>query len=161
VASSSTDQGDQRIRSLGDGIEAEVIHTIFEEFRRDAPQWLTLHGNGHATLAMSHARSTSGYVSATRRRNMAVFGAATALCLIRGLSVVPLDPLLLQFFIHGCDFESMHASIVGEWHPELKHTLSSWISIGAHGDPTPFQAHFALYHDLQVTSIHALIISDC
>jgi hypothetical protein len=147
---SSTEHG--RTRSGGDGIEREVIHTIFEDFRQEAAQWFTFHADGQATLTISHSYATARFVSASRKRNMAILGAATALCLIRGMSTPPLDPILLHFFIHDCQLDAIHPGILGEWHPDLKQLVSNWIRLGPDGDPSLFQTHFATYHDLQVSS---------
>lgn len=82
---------------------------------------------------------------------MAVLGAATALCLINGMSTPPLDPVFLHFLIHNCELDSINPAFLGEWHPDLKRTIQDWISLGPDGDPSPFQMHFATYHDLQVS----------
>jgi len=61
-----------------------------------------------------------------------------------------LDPVLLHFFIHDCQLESIHLGILGEWHPDLKQTIQNWVNLSHDGDPIPFQMHFSTYHDLQV-----------
>ena len=71
------------VHSIGDGIEREVIHTIFEDFCQEGTQWFTPHADGQATLMTSHTLATARYVSASRKRSMAILRAATALCLIR------------------------------------------------------------------------------
>jgi len=70
--------------------------------------------------------------------------------LIRGMSTMPLDPIVIHFFIHDCDIHSIHPAILGEWHPRLRQTISDWLRLGPHGNPAPFQEHFATFHDLQV-----------
>lgn len=91
---------------------------------------------------------------------MSILGAITALCLIRGMSTFPLDPVLLQFLIHDCDLHSIHPALLGEWHPELKQTISAWIALGPHGDAAPFQGFFATYYDRQASifTIHYLLL---
>jgi hypothetical protein len=113
----------QHIRSLGDGIEREVIHTIFEDFHREDSQWFTSHADGKSTLGTSHTLATARHVSTSRKHNMAILGAATALCLVRGMSTPPLDPVLLHFFIHGCNLDAIHPGILSEWHPQLRRTI--------------------------------------
>jgi len=113
----------QHIRSLGDGIEREVIHTIFEDFRQEDSQWFTSHADGKSTLAMSHTLAMARHVSTSQKRNMAILGAATALCLVRGMSTPPFDPVLLHFFIHGCNLDAIHPGILSEWHPQLRRTI--------------------------------------
>jgi hypothetical protein len=86
-------------------------------------------------------------------REVSIFGAICALMLIKGFSVDPLGPALLQFLFHDCDFQSLHKDFVAQWHPALRHLLEEWISIGATGDINNplFTAHFATFHDTQVS----------
>jgi hypothetical protein len=79
-------------------------------------------------------------------------GALAALLLIHGIAPYPLDPVVLHFFIHNCDLHAIHPSFLSEWHPELCCIIQDWINMGSSGDPTPFQSHFASYHDLQVST---------
>jgi hypothetical protein len=87
---------------------------------------------------------------------MAILGAATALSIINGILIHPIDPVLLHYFVHECDINSIHPALLAEWHPELKKTISDWIALGYNGNPAPFQGHFASYHDLQVRILHHL-----
>ena len=123
----------ETIHSLGQGIEREVIHTILEQYRQSSGQWFAPHEDGHS--------------------NMAILGAVVAMSLVRGVSTIPLDPVLLHFFIHDCDLHSIHPGVLGEWHPALKQTISDWIALGPDGDAnTPtFRNHFITHHDLQVS----------
>lgn len=148
----STDDN-ETVLSLGDGIEREVLHTIFEQFRKDTAQYFTSHPNGYATLTTAHTLTTARFVSTSRKRNMGVLGAATALCIINGISIHPIDPVLLHYFVHNCDINSIYPALLAEWHPELKKTISDWINLGPNGDPGPFQAHFATHNDIQVRII--------
>lgn len=146
---SSTDEHNDT-RSLGEGIEREVIHLLFEAFRKEDTQWFASHADGHSTLATSHRLSSARFVSASRKQSMSILGAVVALCLVRGMSTYPLDPVVLHFFIHDCNIHSIHPAILGEWHPTLKRMIADWIKLGPDGDPASFQVHFATYHDLQV-----------
>ena len=124
---------------------------MLETFCRDDAQWFNIRADGHCALSTSHTLSSARFVSTERKKNMAVLGAAIALCLIRGMSTTPLDPVVIHFFIHDCDIHSINPAILGEWHPRLKQTISDWLSLGPRGDPAPFQEHFATFHDLQVS----------
>jgi len=89
---------------------------------------------------------------------MAILGAAVAMSLVRGVSTIPLDPVLLHFFVHDCDLHSIHPGVLGEWHPNLKQTISDWIALGPDGDadiPT-LRNHFITHHDLQVSFVTLL-----
>jgi hypothetical protein len=89
-------------------------------------------------------------VPASRKRNMMILGAITAFSIINGISFHPIDPILLHFFIHDCDINSIRPEFLAEWHPDLKKTITDWIALGPYDNPAPFQAHFAVYHDIQV-----------
>ena len=82
---------------------------------------------------------------------MSIFGAATSLSLLQRMSAGTLDPVLLHFFIHNCNLHSIHAGILGEYHPVLKQTIADWMALGPKGDPTPFQVHFVIFCDVQVS----------
>jgi hypothetical protein len=149
--SHSTEEHDiNSTRSFGEGIEREVMCAILEVFRGDDAQWFNMRADGHCALSTSHTLSSARFVSMARKQNMAILGAAVALCLIRGMSTMPLDPIVIHFFIHDCDIHSIHPAILGEWHPRLRQTISDWLRLGPHGNPAPFQEHFATFHDLQV-----------
>ena len=143
----------ETIRSLGQGIEREVIHTILEQYRQSSGQWFAPREDGHSTLATSYPLAMAQCVPPSRLRNMAILGAVVAMSLVRGVSTIPLDPVLLHFFIHDCDLHSIHPGVLGEWHPALKQTISDWIALGPDGDAnTPiFRNHFITHHDLQVS----------
>lgn len=140
------------MRSLGDGVGREIYQIIFEGYKRHSSEWFIAHANGHSTLAISHSLNSARFVSHSRKRSMAVLGAITALSLISGMSASPLDPVLLHFLLHNCDLHSIHPGILGEWHPDLKRSITDWINIGPDGDAAPFQAHFATYRDTQVSA---------
>ena len=133
--------------SLGDGIEREVIQSIFGDFKKVPFEWFIPHVNEFSMLATSHCLTSSRFISSGRKRNMSILGTITTLSLIWGMSASQLDPILLHFLVHNCDLHSIHPGIVGEWHPVLKRTIADWISIGLRGDVTPFQLHFATFRD--------------
>ena len=82
---------------------------------------------------------------------MSIFGAVMALSLLQGLSAGTLDPVLFIFFIHNCNLHSIQPEILREYHPALKQTITDWMALGPQGDPAPFQMHFAIFPDAQVS----------
>jgi hypothetical protein len=151
ISSSPDVDGIDTLRSVGEGIEREVFHTLMESYRGESAKWLTPRADGHSTVTTTLTLPASRNIAVSRIQNMTIFGAVIALNLIRGTSAYPLDPVVLHFFIHGCDLHSLHPQIIGEWHPTLKRTIEDWIHIGPHGNIDGFQEHFAVYHDLQVS----------
>jgi hypothetical protein len=141
------------VRSLGEGIEREVIHTLFEEFRNNRSQWFMPRADGHCTLATTHTMSTARHIPPARLRSLSILGAITAFTLLHGMSATPWDPAFLHFMIHGCDIASIHRDFLYEWHPSLKQTITEWLEVGPLGDITRFQHHFSTYHDLQVVHL--------
>ena len=58
-------------------------------------------------------------VSRARMQDMAVLGAVISLCLMRGITAAPLDPLFMHFCVHRCgDINAIHPALLEEWHPE-------------------------------------------
>ena len=100
--------------SLGDGIEHEVIQTIFVDYKRGRSEWFIEHTNQLSTIATSH------FVLLIHKQCMSILGAISALSLLQGMSARPLDPIFLHFLIHSCDLHAIHVDILGEWHPIFK-----------------------------------------
>ena len=135
------------------GIEQEVFVNLFQQYTDHYAQWLSPSTDGYATLATSLPLAASENVSADRKADMAVLGMIVAMFLIRGISAVPLDPLLLHFFTHNCNLQIIHPTLLAEWHPKRKQIIQCWINLGPNRDPTPFQEYFASYHNIQVSHL--------
>ena len=139
------------LRSLGAGIKREVFQTLIGQYlHEEAAQWFNPRADGFSTLATTHPQDTAYCIPETRLDSLTVFGAVVALCLIRGVSVPPLDPVLIHFFIHNCNIRSITPGIVGEWHPALKKTIDDWLQIGPNAKVAAFQEFFTTYFELQV-----------
>ncbi|KAF8883865.1 hypothetical protein BD779DRAFT_1472363 [Infundibulicybe gibba] len=147
---SRTPDGLEQIRSLGDGIEREVIYTAFHKYLQSPSQWFLPRAGDFSTVATCHSLATAIYLAPARRQGLLLLGALTGLFLIHGMAPAPLSPVLLHYFIHGCDLNAIHEGVLGSWYPELRHTIRSWLDAGAGGDTREFQTHFATFHDMQV-----------
>lgn len=134
--------------SLGIGIEREVIHTMFSSYIDKS--WLTPRADNHATLAVIYPESSWALIPEQRLLGCAKLGALAALLLIQGHCPSPLDPLILQYFVHDKNFHSLSPTFVGEWHPNLRTTILDWIEVGHSGNINSFHGHFASYLDLEV-----------
>jgi hypothetical protein len=145
-------QGNEYIRSFGDGIERETSWALFEAFRNQSSQWFLQRMDNHASVATTHPLSSSQYVPSSRLRNLQILGAISALLLVQGIAPSNLDPVMLNFFVHSGDLHCIHPTWLGEWHPRLRATILGWINMGASGDLAPFQSHFASYHDMEVST---------
>ena len=119
---------------MGKGIEHEVIHNILEEYQASVSRWFSQQEDECCSLATIYPLSMAQYIPDARKCDLSILGAAIAICLIRGMSAAPLDPVLLHFFIHECDLHSIHPGILGEWHPSLKQIVSDWIALGPSGN---------------------------
>ncbi|KAJ7866719.1 hypothetical protein B0H13DRAFT_2352284 [Mycena leptocephala] len=87
------------------------------------------------------------------RESLTVLGCLAALMLIHGIAPEPLSPAFIQFAAHQCDIQSLTRDFVGKWHAELRALINDWNAMGPEGDLTPFQAHFATYHDIPIASL--------
>ncbi|KAJ7254011.1 hypothetical protein B0H12DRAFT_1017236, partial [Mycena haematopus] len=145
------DNNDGSFLSTGVGIEREVVYTAFSHFTSISHQgiWLLPRFGDRCSIATTMSMSTSSFVNPDRLQDLAVLGCLTALMIVHGLAPEPLSPALIQFVANKCNLQSLTRAFVGEWFPELKTLLESWIAMGPTGDVGPFQSHFAIYHDIQ------------
>lgn len=136
---------------------------IFAGYMGSCSEWFIEHGDKFLTIAVSHSLTLSWFVPLAHKRGMSILGAISALSLLWGKSAGPLNPVFLHFAIHECNLHSIHASILGEWHPDFKQTLTNWIDMGPAGDLMPFQSHFATFHDTQVSyqSLKNILLTRC
>jgi len=58
---------------------------------------------------------------------------------------------IFQFIIHNGNFNSLHRSLIQEWHSELFDLINCWLAVGPDDSLKPFWAHFASYHDINVS----------
>ncbi|KAF8239617.1 hypothetical protein L208DRAFT_1464321, partial [Tricholoma matsutake] len=91
-----------------------------------------------------------GPSSSARGQSLATLGALTSLLIINGVAPVPLSPVLLHYFIHQSNLNAIHPSFLGNWYPDLHQLIQNWLAIGHTEDPTPFESHFIMYHNMQV-----------
>lgn len=153
-------EDDDNLHSSGPGIEREVIYTLYQQFERSSDQWFTPRADNFVTLATSLSMATAQYVSPARLSSLSILGATVSLLLIHGIAPGRLDPSVLQYFIYGCDLESIHPAFLSEWHPEIHQTITKWLAMGPSGDVDPFQGHFATYHDIVVSPKLSLLSGD-
>jgi hypothetical protein len=138
------------ILSSGPGIEREVIYAAYRQFEGIPEQWFIPRADNLVTLATSHSMGTARYVSASRLSDFSVLGAIVALLLIHGIAPGKLDPVVLQYFVYGCNIASVHPAFLREWHPDIHDTVTRWIAAGPSGCIDFCRAHFASYHDISV-----------
>jgi hypothetical protein len=143
------------MQTIGPGLERDTIYTAFNCYTRSFSKWFLPRFDNQASLQMSCGiwRATSaGVVSENRILAMRKLGAICALMLIHGMCPEPLNPLLFQFIIHNGDFNSLHRALIQEWHPELLNLIDRWLAVGPNDSLEPFRAHFASYHDMDVSN---------
>ena len=150
------------IESMGEGIEGEVIHNTLEGYWVNASHWFSQWEDGHCVLATTYPLFMAQYIPDACKCDLSILGAIVTMCLIHGMSVTLLDPIL-HYFIHECDLCSIHPGILGEWHPALKQVIFDWIGLGVNSNANTdsFQTHFLTYwQDLQVSfTIHCSTLS--
>ncbi|KAF8055701.1 hypothetical protein FPV67DRAFT_1434783, partial [Lyophyllum atratum] len=137
--------------SFGTGIENEVLSTLFQRFVTSRSQYFVERQNGFCTLKCM----TSFGASPSRLAQMRRFGAVCALLYVRGQAPELLSPAVTLFIVYNFDFGCLTPAFVGEWFGELRKLLLDWKDLGPEGDPRTsieLQAHFAAYHDSQVSA---------
>jgi len=149
------------IISPGRGIERELIFATFQTFNTpdhaNQGAWFADRVEGCSTIAIVHdlgcARQLASVRALRREMDLVVLGALTALMIIHKMCPLPLSPAVIQFVLNNCDLHALHSGFLLKYLPETHSTIRQWLDAGPNGDPSPFQAHFATYHDLQVTII--------
>ena len=85
--------------------------------------------------------------SLSHQRDFAIFGALAGLLIVNGIAPTPLDPVLLHYFVHDCDFNSITPAILSEWHQQFYSTIQRWQDLGHDGDVSSFGFWLATYAD--------------
>ena len=163
LLSTPSNHSDGSIQTIGHGLERDVIYSAFNGYIRSFTKWFMPRFDNRASLQMSCGfwrAISAGVISEARILDMKKLGAICALMLIHGICPEPLKPLIFQFIIHNGDFNSLHRGLVQEWHPELLDLITRWLAVGPTGSLEPFRLHFAIYHDMDVSSSIQLSLSD-
>ena len=143
--------GWEEVQSVGEGIEQEVFQTAFQDFQDRTAVWFLQHQDTHSslmTLGLQHKQDPS---TTQHSLKLGVLGALTSLLLLNGIPPVPLSPVLLHYFIHNLELDSISPDLLRNWYPNLGKLVLDWIAAGPDGDVEEFASHFITYHDIQVS----------
>lgn len=140
--------------SFGSGVETEVLVTAFEKVTASTTKWF------HPGLDEFSSLRVFAHGFVHRIREVAIFGAFCALKMafkqpparMFGPQGDRIDPLVLQLLIHEGDIHSLHPSLVGEWHPQLRHELQAWLDMGPTGDARLFNSLIVSHLGYEVSS---------
>ena len=138
---------------MGEGIEREVLQTAFQEFQDQPTIWFLQRQDTHSsimTLGLQSRRPQESSMS-QRSKKLSILGALMSLLLLNGVPPVPLSPVLLHYFIHNLELNSMSPDLLRNWYPVLGKLIQDWIATGSNGDIEEFASHFITYHDIQVS----------
>lgn len=137
---------------MGEGIEREVLQTAFQEFQDHPTVWFLQRQDTHSSLMTLGLQRRQGSSSTTQRSiKLGALGALTSLLLLNGVPPVPLSPVLLHYFIHNSELNSISPDLLKNWYPDLGKLIQDWIAAGPNGDIEDFASHFITYHDIQVS----------
>ena len=141
------------IQSIGEGIEREVLQTAFQEFQDHPAIWFLQRQDTHSSLmTLGLQRGQDASMTMTQRSiKLGILGALTSLLLLSGVPPVPLSPVLLHYFIHNLELDSISPDLLRNWYPDLGKLIQDWIAAGPNGDVEEFASHFITYHDTQVS----------
>jgi hypothetical protein len=139
------------IQSMGEGIEREVLQTAFQEFQDRPAIWFLQRQDTHSSLMTLGLQRRQGSSITERSIKLSVLGALTSLLLLNGVPPIPLSPVLLHYFIHNLELDSISPDLLGNWYPDLGRLIQDWIAAGPNGDIEAFAGHFITYHDTQVS----------
>ncbi|KAF8240018.1 hypothetical protein L208DRAFT_1556606 [Tricholoma matsutake] len=142
--------GRDRIQSFGEGVEREALQITFQEYQDNSTMWFLQRQDHHSSLVMlglQHRQLSSSQCSI----KLSILGALTALLLLYGIPPDPLLPVLLHYFIHDLDLNSISHNLLGNWYPDLGRLIQDWIDAGPDGNIESFAGHFMTYHDTQIS----------
>lgn len=131
-------------------MEREVIFSAFSKYLQSPSAWFQPRVDGRATLQTSRTYLSGHLIPPNRIRAVKILGALCALLLINGICPEPFNPLLFLLIVYKFDIHSLDRETVGEWHPELRQAIDSWLAAGATGDATPFRDIFCSYLNMDV-----------
>lgn len=124
----------------------------YKQYTDESGWWFAPSTSDFSTIS-TVATTIEDHVSQKRLDHLMDLGALVALNLIHGYPTIPLNPLLLEYFINDCDIKSLAKDKVRKWFPNLARVLSLWLEI-THDEPLDgdvFGPHLATFHNLQVS----------
>ena len=136
---------------MGEGIEREVLQTAFQEFQDHPTIWFLQRQDTHSSLMTLGLQRRQESSTSQRSIKLSALGALTSLLLLNGVPPVPLSPVLLHYFIHNLELNSISPDLLRNWYPHLGKLIQDWIDAGPNGDIEDFASHFITYHDIQVS----------
>ncbi|KAF8230858.1 hypothetical protein L208DRAFT_1473398, partial [Tricholoma matsutake] len=142
--------GRDRIQSFGEGVEREALQIAFQEYQDNSTMWFLQRQDHHSslvTLGLQRRQPSSSQCSI----KLSVLGALTALLLLYGIPPNPLSPVLLHYFIHDLDLNSISCNLLGNWYPDLGRLIQDWIDARPDGNIESFSGHFLTYHDTPIS----------
>ncbi|KAJ7238330.1 hypothetical protein B0H12DRAFT_97670 [Mycena haematopus] len=140
--------------SIGIGPEMETLYGLYQTFALHPEKYFIQREEGRHAISTTISMAQRFLVSPARIRELKILGVVLVLMLIQGIVPDIVSPALFQFAFHGCDLNAITRTFLAEWYPALL-LVDRWIQTGPRGDLSPFQAHFATYHDLQVASLES------
>ena len=146
-----TGTGWDGIQSMGEGIKREVLQMAWQEFQDQPTIWFLQRQDTHSsimTLGLSRQQESS---TTQRSIKLSILGALSSLLLLNSIPPVPLSPVLLHYFIHNLELNSISPDLLRNWYPDLRKLIQDWITVGPNGDIEDFAGHFMTYHDTQVS----------
>lgn len=85
---------------------------------------------------------------------MSIFGALTALLMIRGIAPTPLNPIFLHYLCCDRDIHSVTKEVLQKWHGSFARRLEAFIGAGSDGNIDQFAWEVSTYADpLNVSSL--------
>lgn len=135
----------------GPGVERETIFAAYNDYMKDTGTWLIQRREDYYTVAVTVPLEFANLVPTSRKDNLTALGALVALLLVHGIAPPQLSPLVLQYITHDCTFNSLNATFLRKWDPDLHRRLLEWKELGPTGDIRGFTDLFATYFDVQVS----------
>jgi hypothetical protein len=138
--------------AYGEGVEREVMTTIFTRFTASEAQWFERGEDNYLILRTLFSVGSPIPIPERRLALCKRLGALCGLLLIFGQLPTAMSPALFQYLIHDGNFHSLNPSFIGEWFPALRALILAWLALDPEDqDLSAFQAHCITFHNIEAS----------
>ncbi|KAJ7156617.1 hypothetical protein C8R46DRAFT_1040490 [Mycena filopes] len=139
--------------AFGDGVEHEVRNNVFERFVKAGSAFLEPGEGGFMVPRTLFTGDSPIPIPAPRLAAWKRFGVICGLLFVAGNLPPTISPAVFQYLIHNCNFHSLHPAFIGEWYPELRALILSWLAMDpADQNLAAYDSQFINFHNVSASA---------
>ncbi|KAJ7128847.1 hypothetical protein C8R46DRAFT_926163, partial [Mycena filopes] len=139
--------------AFGDGVEHEVRNNVFERFVKAGSVFLEPGEGGFMVPRTLFTGDSPIPIPAPRLAAWKRFGVICGLLFVAGNLPPTISPAVFQYLIHNCNFHSLHPAFIGEWYPELRALILSWLAMDpADQNLAAYDSQFINFHNVSASA---------